>query len=287
MTTSNEPLAWIRESGIRNYLFVCVTALAVIFFALVRIYRVDVRYFDPRTVMQLITCFVPVFVGLAGALRGWRIGPLLTALLVVLPLFFQETRNMAEYQLPRTYPPGGYLQPRQFSLADWVLCGGLLAYMAAHYRLQGLTTSILPRERVRRIPSASALTGGISERSPAPIVKRAGRLISPVEVSWLVLSLPIWAFLAQVIWVRLPTEVRAFELHPKTWQGIILCWVTVVILLIVAAVLRQLRLRRLGREEALLVMQDTLWTETRSEQRRLQSWLAWRQLGRQRRKEQS
>jgi hypothetical protein len=149
--------------------------------------------------------------------------------------------------------------------------------VAAHYRVQGLTGSILPRERVGR--------GEPAKGAQTPAVKRGARLVSPVEVSWLVLSLPIWAFLSQIVWVRLPTQIKLLNLHPKVWQGILLSWGIAVGLLLAAGILRQLQLRRMRREEALLVMQDMLWDETRSEQRRIQGWLAWSRFGRRNRKE--
>jgi hypothetical protein len=264
MSDAKPTVEFPREPAVRNYIFVSFAALAVVFFALVRLFRLDIRYMDGPSTVRLLFCLVPVLVGVAGLLRGWRLGPLITLIIVVVPLFFREIHEAAG---PR---PSDELQPRHFDLTDWVLCGGLLAYVAAHYRILGLTVSILPRERATRS----------DPKTPPAEIKRGAHLVSPVEVSWLVLSLPIWAFLAQSVWVSLPRHIKLMNLHPKTWQGILLCWLIAGGLLIAAGFLRHIRLRSLRREEAILLMNDTLWAETRGEQRRIQSWLAWGRLRR-------
>ena len=53
-----------------------------------------------------------------------------------------------------------------------------------------------------------------------------------------------------------------------------------------AALLGHWRARQMTAAEGELSLQDTLWRETRREQRRLNRWLAWAEL-RRRRKEQS
>ena len=188
--------------------------------------------------------FLPVLVGLLGVTLRWRITPLLLIMALAGLLLMTEPRNQA--MLPSALPRG-------FSLADWLLCGATLAFCIAQYRL----------------PAAK-------QGKP--------RLVSSLELSGLVLSLPIWAFLAQVCWRLVPADIRAYGLTRDAWHGLILTWLLGVGVLIVAGALNYASRQRLRGREARLLLQDAYWQETSREQRRLNSWLAWARL-RQRRKE--
>jgi hypothetical protein len=62
----------------------------------------------------------------------------------------------------------------------------------------------------------------------------------------------------------------------------LLAWAIAMPLIAVSTVLGYQRWRRRTPNESLLFLQETLWTETRRDQRRLNRWLAWGKLRRQR-----
>src|ERR671922_1671232 len=114
MSTRANPLDFAGHPAVRNYLFVCLTALAVILLVLLRLRFQGWSFF-------------PVLIGVAGVLLRWRLAPFLTLLAVAGPLFIQEAGHV------QVVVDHDRLPPRVFSLTDWILCGALLAYIAAHY----------------------------------------------------------------------------------------------------------------------------------------------------------
>jgi hypothetical protein len=229
--------------------------------------------------------FLPVLIGLLGVILRWRLtdpgrpaldrgiarlmSPLVTVVLLAVLLLTSEAM-----ELPARGVTSG------FSLSDWLLSGAVLALCLAQYRLLAMTVSIFPEEHTRHQLRPAAQASGTSPHHRNP------QSVTPTEISWLVLSLPIWAFLAQLCWRLLPAGVPPYDLTERTWQGIVLLWLLVLSVLVIGGVRSYTDQRRLGRREARLFLQDSFWQETNHEQRRLGRWLAWARL-RRRRKEKS
>jgi len=277
MNGRNVPLP--QTSAGQHYLVMSLAALAVILLVLL---QAGMGRWS----------FLPVLMGLLGVTLRWRITPLLTLILLAGLLAASEPTNRPG--LPR-YRAGGSagdreddsvaLGARVFSLSDWLLCGAVLALCAAQYRMQGMAVSIFPvgynqwRQDLRDTPA-----GRSKDRPRTNLQQRGPQLVSPLEIGWLVLSLPIWAFLAQLCWRWVPAGAWTYGLTRQAWRGIVLAWLLGVAVLAVAGLLSYVSLRRLQEREARLCLQDAFWQETGREQRRLGRWLAWAGL-RQRRKE--
>jgi hypothetical protein len=214
--------------------------------------------------------FFPVLIGLLGMMLRWQITPLLTVLLLAGLLFAGDVTNQPLYL---------YYASRRFSLPDWFLCGAVLAFCAAQYRIQGMVRSILPVERNRR---RQMLPGRPKIDRP----RRSPELVSSAEIGWLVLLLPICAFLAQLCWRQLPAGGVAYGLSPWTWHGIVLAWLLILGVLAASGLLSYVGQRRLREREARLYLQDIFWQENGSEQRRLNRWLTWANLRRRRKAKQ-
>ncbi len=244
-----------QEPAVRNYLLLCLTAQAVIVLVLL------------RHGLRAPSLLVP-FVGLAGLTVRWRIAPIFT-LITLGGLLLWQFRQ-------RPSPP-------RFDLSDWVLCGATLAYLAAHYRYLSLTTSIFPSDP--RLPGSSVATPGQTASSPRVDERRSPLLVAPTEVGWLVLSLPIWAFLAQLCWKMLPPKPENINVPRDQWRGLVLMWILAGTVVVITTILGYLRLQKLTRAEARVFLQDALWLETAREQRKLNRWLIWARLRRWRRKE--
>src|SRR5262249_27020692 len=105
--------------------------------------------------------------------------------------------------------------------------------------------------------------------------RRSVRLVTPTELALLVVSLPLWALVAQVVWWWLNRPRNVLGWTPWAARLTVLLACLIPGLVLAAAVLRQLRRRRMTADEAVLLLQDTLWNETRGEQRWYTRWLAW------------
>src|SRR5262249_49649503 len=103
-------------------------------------------------------------------------------------------------------------QPSRSSpVNDLLLSATVLAYVAGHYRMQGLAHFIFPRDP-RRLPAAPAKRGLVvpAQRSP--------RLATAAELVLLVLSLPVWAGIALFCspWlIPAADEPRLFEVDAR------------------------------------------------------------------------
>jgi hypothetical protein len=219
--------------------------------------------------------FVPVLIGALAVTLRWRITPLLTLLLLAGLLLVSESSDRS--LIPR-------YTARGFSLPDWLLCGAILALCVAQYRIQGLV-SLFPRQG--KIQKAKDKKGPAAGGSAFSLLSPGGgRPVSPLEVGWLVLSLPIWAFLAQLCWQLAPVGTRTYGFTPQTWHGIVLAGLLGMGVLIVAGIFSYVGQQRLGETQATLFLHDVFWQETGREQRHLSAWLAWARLRRRRKEKQ-
>ena len=257
--TANEATSDSR-SGIRQYQMLCLLALGVIFLA------------DLQDGVLLLSLLV-LLVGFFGVLSRLRLGPIL---LLVLVAAEQLARQFAwrRLQLP-------YVAPLQrIALNDLVLAMGVLGFVLAHYRMQGLMLNIVPRD-----PRLRVGPGRWFRRPKVLTHRRPGGLVTPVEIGWFILCLPLWVLVAQLLWAWLGLPRVIVGLAPGPVRIILAAWVVGVGILLTTALLNLWRRRQSHPEVAALFLQDVLWKETRREQRRLNRWLAWSRLKRDGREE--
>jgi hypothetical protein len=155
----------------------------------------------------------------------------------------------------------GHSGARHFDPWDFILSTAMLGYVVAHYRLQSLATGIMPVDPRR-------LTAG----QPAP--KRDPNSLASAEIGWLLISLPFWALTGYSVWRLLPLLRPAnADSTNLAWEGIAAVWVLAAALLLASSLIAFFRWRSSSAVEARLYLQDTLWQETRREQRLLNRWL--------------
>lgn len=260
MTTDDEPKSKWAEPGISHYAVLSIGALIVIFLVLGQ------RGFGSWALF-------PVTVGLIGVATCWSSAPVMVLLTVAGCLHVQHRSFL------------GLARPRNLWMTDLILCGAALGYVMAHYRLQSLTATIFPVDPRRRLTQKRR--GRKVARQPAEIVrhKRSPALVTTREIGWFVLSLPVWAVLAQFFWLSMPSQQGNPGLPPALWRGVVLAWLIGLGLYLAASFLGYWRRRAMTLEQATLFLQDEWWQETRGEERRINRWLAWARLRRQRRKE--
>ena len=160
-------------------------------------------------------------------------------------------------------------------VGDVAFCATALAYIAGHYRLLALWSHILPadpRQRYRKDAGAIVPLGRVgrivSQHRPAATLSRA-------EIAWFVLQLPLFALIAQGVWMVLAPNRQPLGLDARWVRIIEFAWGLAVVLFVAGQLLSVIRLLQMDRATARMLLQDVVWHETRREQRRIGRWLAW------------
>jgi hypothetical protein len=170
----------------------------------------------------------------------------------------------------------------RFQASDLLLCSAVLAFVIAHYRLMGLVQTIFPRDP-RRQP-AGPRRGEMPLRGTEPDLQpRSAELVQPLEWAFLIMGLPVWVILAQLVWRALPGQWTYLEMPDwlLKWTVVITpAWLLAAILIFAAAFFGYWGRRNMTAAEGHIALQDDLWHETRREQRWVGRWLAWARLRR-------
>jgi len=192
---------------------------------------------------------VPVLVGTAGLAFRWRTaGP--TCLAVV-----------AFTLVARSWVGGGFFFRQESTLiVDLALAFALVVYSLAQHRLLSLTVGALPPDPLR--PKVKL--------SPRPADG-----IATTEVSLALLTAVGAALVARFLWELTDLSPVPWDVPQVYWQVGQLVWGLTALLLGFTAVLADRGRRAHSADEAALFLRDTLWAETRREQRRIQRWTAW------------
>jgi hypothetical protein len=217
-----------------------------------------------------VSAWLFLLVGLLGVAACLRSAPILVLLVLAGQQFLTE---LAHAGYGRRWSAASSLR-----VADVVLCGAVLAYVVAHYRLQGLVHNVVPLDPRRRAGPPRWHFWRLGWLPRVVQERRSPRLVSPVEVGLLVMTLPAAPLLAQALWAGLAPPWTLWSLRPPLWRLLLITWILAMGLFVAAAVLRHWARRRMSVDEATLLLQDVVWHETRREQRRINRWLAWARL---------
>ena len=237
----------------RNYMAVCGFCLAVILL---------VQLQAGIIVINALT----VAVGAMALVGKLRAGPILVIILVMIAQLAPQIRSGLGIEAD---------QPRaSMALMDVLLCAAVLGYVAGHYRLQGIWHRLLPVDTRQRF-GPPRRDFWLRMRSPAVKEARPGRQITPQEITWLVIDLPLCAVLAQVGLALLPKEMGDLHLPVRLMQLLTLLWLLGVGFLVAITFLGYLKQRSFDAAAAQMYLQDQLWRDTRGEQRRVNRWLSW------------
>jgi hypothetical protein len=153
------------------------------------------------------------------------------------------------------------LPPRSTSLmSDLILCAAIIGYLMAQYRILGLHVAILPADPSRKgEPPTVRDSQSVPGHEPFAALLLAGAAA--------IGSLFVW---------QLTTLIRApWGLSPSYWRVELLVWILAVGVILTASILGYFSWRRQSRAEALMVLRDEFWRQTRGDQRRTNRWRAW------------
>jgi hypothetical protein len=209
--------------------------------------------------------FLTLGAGLLGIVTRWRVAPFLFLLLLGMAHVGHLFDLGPSWQLLRLR------LALPFETVDNTLSCGVLIYVAAHFRLQGLTSYLVPPDRREREKTGD-------KRSPIKRYRRALSQVMPRELALFLLPLPVFALLAQLALSWVDGQPPLMELVPVLNRSVRLAWLLGVTGLVVAGLLAYWRWSSMSQAEAAMFVQDVWWRETRGEQRRLWRWLAWTRL---------
>jgi len=244
----------LSQPGVRAYVFLCLAALGGVLLA----------QLDQGAGLGGLLVFL---VGLLGVLSRLHSAPVLYLLVLATQQFLRQ------------------LSLTTVEVSDVVMCGAVLAYVVAHYRLQGLVQNVVPLDPRRREGPPRWHWWRLYWLPRLASERRSPRGVTPYEVPLLLLTLPAAALAAQVFWAGLTLPRAPPALPYPLWSMLLIFWSLGVGMFVVAVALRQWRRRQMTPEEAALLLQDVLWFETRREQCRINRWLAWAHFRSPRRKE--
>jgi hypothetical protein len=245
-----------QTPGYSHYLILCLACLALMVLVLTQLGLVTVGWFV-------------VAVGIAGVAWRWRIAPIV--MLVVLAVGIKIQPDYASGSMVR--------------IPELLLSGAVLGFVVAHYRLQSLTAHIFPPDPRRREGKPRWRIGFFTLRYQAPVIRerRPPQQVSSPEIGQLLLSLPIWAILAQIAWRLIPFGWGNPGLPVPIWRAVWVAWIIGLAWFATASFIDYRSRRQMKPEEARLFLQDILWRETRREQARIVRWSAWFRLRSERR----
>jgi hypothetical protein len=260
----------VSDPAVRNYLLVCLGGLLVALLGLwARGHEVWVLF--------------PVVFGMATLLLRWRAGAIFFLVVLAMVLEPRPFLGCVGWVLDEEFlgdPPRGM---RLFLVPELVIAAGVLLYVAAYYRMVGLVSGVFPLETSwegsprRRLRGPPALTTR----------PRSSALATTGEVALLLAALPLWVGLALVAYpLVVPGTLIRDRIEWPNLLGLqylfeagVRCRFVVlgtgVVVLMLWGVSRYLSWRRWSPAQAKLALQDVVWSQTRGEDRRINTWRMW------------
>lgn len=235
--------ALVAPAPLHPYAWFCIGALAVVVLAL------GARNNTP-------TNLIPLGVGALGLFFRWGMAPVLVALVTGACLLITGESGSDPFA------------ERPLELSTWFVCAGTLAYIAGHYRLQSLTSNILPS-------AANKASQGMAGQQSGESITRP--TFDPNEMGWLLFEPQVLALFAMLMIMRLvPYKLNEFGIAQGPWQLIVVGWAVGLLLLAARGILGYIGWLGMSRRQARMTLQDIAWLELGSEQRRINEWIVWR-----------
>ncbi len=254
--TKKEPtfLELIRQPAGQTYLLGCLMMLGLA--ALVEMARGGIV---PVLIAPLI-----LLVGVLGIFAQFGSSPLLVLAIVA----------AGEFNAPRRFrgQPGQFIAT--FDPLDVLLCVAIVGYLICLFRLNALSVNLFPRDpRQRRQPSPRKPLAFAQRRQL--LFRRAPHTFVPTEALLALMALLASCLLAVCLGLRLAQPPIVFELPSWLVRGLLLIWGVFILTILAVILFGYWRWCTWSEEEALMVLQDVYWRETRREQSRVHRWLAW------------
>lgn len=252
-TPSETPIA---ELGLSYYLFLGFSGLVVL--CLVLLDRLDIFALIPTGIgaLGLATFLIPARFGVLRKPLYFAPVFVLLSLAVFLGISYSSLETSVQ-------------------LMDLLAAPALLAYLGAQYRLFALCGAAVP---VDPRPRLDRPNGDLPEpRPPEQVTPREPIRLIAVMAACMIVGQLAWQWVMSD-WLAIGNDMPEYlALKTVPWRMISLIWLLGSGMILLIGVFRLLRIYRMSRDESAMVAVDTLWAETRGEQRRIARWIAWRQ----------
>lgn len=268
MVDPNETIADSKSSaGVRGY-----TMLGLLSLFLVMITLMDKN--------QDIWALFPGILGTICLILQVRFGPLLL-LIAVGGMLLNSEYHLDPIRLIDSVLSGKItyrITSPAFLLSYGLLSTGMLVYSICFFRLRSISSNLFPSEPrrswlfwKRQKPSDP------QRRNPAGI--RSGEI---VRIPLICLG---WSLVGLLLWIWLNRQTPLWGFNSATWKSLLLFWLFCLGLILTTVVLSYLGISRADWTTTRLMIQDTLWLETRGEQTKIHRLTTKKRLDQQIRKE--
>ena len=162
-----------------------------------------------------------VMMGVLGITSKLRWGPLLLFFFVVAGQFYQQ----------ENFPPQrgtGVAEASLLKIKDIALSTGVLGYIVCHYRMQAILLNAAPIDPRQRLGAPRRKFPWFRRRPPVAPDCRTPHRISPLEIAFLALSVPAWAFVGQGLFAVFTIQLNLFGIPVWVWQILMLSWVMIL-----------------------------------------------------------
>lgn len=249
----------LREPAARNYLFVGFTALIVY-------YLLASEHDRCGEIGALLTLAVAI----PGLLFRWVLSPALFLILLTYLLMDRNFDSLASYFAGYRYRVRGKVNT-EFDPTDCLFAAAVITYLTAFYRMMSFVHKGMPEDPPPR-----------RKGQPEPETPR--RPFHHFADRELLVALglgALYVLLGAATWLA----VEDYESRRKlggSWgvtrpfaRLMLFLWAIGTATVLAGAVFRYLKMTRMTRPQARLVLQDSFWEETRREQERIQRWRRW------------
>ncbi|MFL5331092.1 MAG: hypothetical protein ACJ8C4_19550 [Gemmataceae bacterium] len=226
--------------------------------------------------------FLPSLVGAAGLAMRWPSAPVFVLLGTAIAVMITKDNEATS---PET--------------AEILMATSLVIYAVAATRLVGVTRSLWPpdaRPHLRWVPPKQQQSSTAQDyllmltivhplwkwyRSwPAPPVgeRRTAETSTPDEIVLGLIPAALAIAAAFVIWRLVGLVSPPLRMIVDQWRLGVVIWSVIITAIGVRVFIGYLSARRMSRDQAHLILTDTVWRETRREQQKIARWTAWRQV---------
>lgn len=232
----------------RHYQALCGLALAAIFL-------VQLQGASLATPVTLLANLLVVFIGTLGILYRVRLSPIFVLVALAIPHLIEQ------HQTNQLFQPD-FRSFRFLDVADVLMCIAMLTYLIGQYRLHGLWFGVLPADP-RQPPAAQA---------------RSEMSLSAGELVGLIFPVPIVALVAEFAALAFKQYWSFIDVPPREKQTLAVAWALLLAMFLGAHAFRYWRRLQMDHVSSRLLLQDTLWQQTRADQRRINRWIVWKKL---------
>jgi hypothetical protein len=157
-----------------------------------------------------------------------------------------------------------------------ILSASVLAYLIAQYRVLSLVHQSMPVDPAPRRKGQSAPA---TPRRPLSLIAEGEPIAAlALGLGAVAIGLAAWSLLS---WYERSQRLSGnWGITRPFARSMLVLWSIGTVAVVAGVFFRYVSMRRMGRQQARMVLQNMFWTETRREQERIHRWRRWARTGR-------